>query len=75
MIRQFREFVLDLKMKFPLEKNELGFYHPTYTEDGHYLRCPNCGGSSWAIKSYQHLECTHCYRSYCNLGILGLQEL
>jgi protein-arginine kinase activator protein McsA len=75
MIRQFRDLLLDYKIKFPLKKNELGFYTPYYTEQGHNLRCPNCGGSTWSIKNYQHLECNTCYKNYCNLGVLGLQEI
>ena len=75
MIRQFKELVFDFRFRFPLEKNQYGYFDPTYTQDGHNLRCPNCGNSSWSIKSYQHLECNSCYSNYCNLGVLGLQEI
>jgi protein-arginine kinase activator protein McsA len=75
MIRQLKELVFDFKFKFPLPKNQYGFYNTLYTQTGHNLRCPNCGGSTWSIKSYQHLECTTCYRNFSNLGVLGLQEI
>ena len=75
MLKHFKDLVLDLKLKFPLPKNEYGFYTPYYTEHGHNLRCPNCGNSTWSIKNYQHLECTICYRNYSNMGVLGLQEI
>jgi hypothetical protein len=39
MIRQFRD-LLEMKVKFPMKKNELGFYDAVYTEDEHDLRCP-----------------------------------
>ena len=75
MIKQFRDLLLDIRVKFPLKKNEIGFYDAHYTEQGHNLRCPNCGGTVWAIKTYQHLECITCYKNYSNLGVLGLEEL
>ena len=74
MIRQFRD-LLDIKVKFPLKKNELGFYDAIYTEDEHDLRCPNCGGTIWSVKNYQHLQCITCYKNYTNLGVLGLQQI
>jgi hypothetical protein len=75
MIKHFKDLVLDMKLKFPLQKNAYGFYTPCYTDQGHNLRCPNCGNSTWSIKNYQHLECTLCYKNYQNLGVLGLQEV
>jgi len=75
MIKQFRDLLLDIKIKFPLKKNDVGFFDAMYTEQGHNLRCPNCGGTVWAVKSYQHLECITCYKQYQNLGVLGLEEL
>jgi hypothetical protein len=75
MIRHFKDLILDVKIKFPLPKNDYGFYTPIYTEQEHNLRCPHCGGSAWSVKNYQHLECNMCYRNYCNLGVLGLEEL
>lgn len=75
MLRQFRDLLLDIKIKFPLKKNEYGYYDAHYTERGHELRCPNCGGSIWAIKSYQHIECITCYKNFSNLGVFGLEEL
>ena len=75
MIRQLKELVLDFRLKFPVKKNEYGFYNPLYTNDGHNLRCHHCGGSTWSVKNYQHLECTTCYKNFCNLGGLGLEEL
>jgi hypothetical protein len=74
MIKQFKEF-LGIRLHFPLTKNEYGFYPSTYTQDGHYLRCPNCGGSTWSIKSYQHLECNTCYDEYRNMGVMGLEKI
>jgi protein-arginine kinase activator protein McsA len=75
MLRQFREFILDFKIKYPQQKNEHGFFDATYTERGHELRCPNCGGTLWTIKNYQHLECVNCYRNFSNLGVLGMEEI
>jgi protein-arginine kinase activator protein McsA len=76
MIKQFRDLLLDnIKIKFPMKKNEYGFYDAIYSEHEHDLRCPNCGGTVWAIKNYQRVECITCYKNYSNLGVLGLQEL
>lgn len=75
MLRQFRDLLLDIKLKDPIKKNDYGFYEAQYTERGHDLRCPNCGGTIWSVKNYQHLECVTCYKNYSNLGVLGLQEL
>ncbi len=80
MVRQFRDLLEEIKFKFPakkfpVKKNELGFYDAYYTEHGHNLRCPNCGGANWAVKNYQHLECNTCYNNYCNVGVLGLREI
>jgi hypothetical protein len=75
MIKQFTDFLLDMKLKYPLKKNEYGFYDAHYTGHGHNLRCPNCGGSMWSIKNYQHLECITCFKNFCNLGVLGLKEM
>jgi|GEM_PF-1677796 len=80
MLQQFKHLLSDImliegKGKFPQKKNEYGFYDAQYTERSHDLRCPNCGGAHWAIKSYQHLECGTCYKNFSNLGVLGMQEL
>jgi protein-arginine kinase activator protein McsA len=75
MLKQFRDLLLDIKIKFPLKKNEFGFYDPHYTDRAHDLRCPNCGSTLWAIKNYQHIECVHCYKNFSNLGVLGLEEI
>jgi protein-arginine kinase activator protein McsA len=75
MIKQFRDLLLDIKVKYPIKKNDYGFYDPHYTEHGHNLRCPHCGGTVWSIKSYQHLECLTCYKNYSNMGVLGLQDI
>jgi protein-arginine kinase activator protein McsA len=75
MLSKFRDLILDIKIKFPLKKNQFGYYDAHYTERGHELRCPNCGGALWAIKSYQHIECVTCYKNFSNLGVLGLEEI
>jgi hypothetical protein len=75
MIRQFKEILVDIRVKFPLKKNDYGFYDCLYSEHGHNLRCPHCGGTGWAIKNYQHIECISCHKNYSNLGVLGLEEL
>jgi protein-arginine kinase activator protein McsA len=74
MLSKFRDLLLDIKIKFPLDKNEQGFYKAHYTDRNHELRCPNCGATLWAIKNYQHIECVNCYKNYTNLGVLGLEE-
>jgi hypothetical protein len=80
MLRQFKDLIFDMKAiegrgKFPQKKNAYGFFDTDYTKNGHDLRCPNCGSASWSIKSYQHLECIHCYKNFANLGVLGMKEL
>ena len=75
MIQHFKDLILDIRIKFPLKKNEFGYYSAHYTEQGHDLRCPNCGSSIWSVKNYQNLECITCYKQYRNLGVLGLEEL
>jgi protein-arginine kinase activator protein McsA len=75
MLKQFRDLLLDIKIKFPLKKNEFGFYDAHYTDRAHDLRCPNCGSTVWSIKNYQHIECLHCYKNFSNLGVLGLEEI
>jgi len=80
MLRQFKDLIFDIgsiesRSKFPLKKNEYGFYDASYTLRGHELRCPNCGSTLWSIKSYQHLECVTCYKNFSNLGVFGMQEL
>lgn len=78
MLQQFKDLISDKliesRSKFPLKKNEYGFYDASYTR-GHDLRCPNCGSTFWAIKSYSNLHCLHCYKNFSNLGVLGMQEL
>jgi hypothetical protein len=75
MIRQFRDLLVDMRVKFPLTKNEVGFFDAIYTEQGHNLRCPHCGSTGWAVKNYQHIECLACKKQFSNLGVLGLEEL
>jgi hypothetical protein len=75
MIKQFRDMLLDVRIKFPLKKNIHGYYQAEYTDKGHELRCPNCGGTLWSIKSYQHIECFTCYKNFSNLGVYGLKEI
>jgi protein-arginine kinase activator protein McsA len=74
MLSKFRDLLLDIKIKFPLTKNVHGYYDAHYTDRGHELRCPNCGGTLWAIKNYQHVECVTCYKNFTNLGVLGMEE-
>lgn len=80
MLRQFKDLIFDIKFiesrsKFPLKRNEYGFFDADYTGRGHELRCPNCGSTFWSIKGYQHLECLHCYRHFSHMGVLGMKEL
>lgn len=79
MLRQFIDLVdfrsIESRSKFPQNKNEYGFFDAQYTVRGHDLRCPNCGSTFWSIKSYQHLECLHCYKHFSNLGVFGMKEL
>jgi hypothetical protein len=76
MLQQFKDLIFfESRSKFPLKKNEFGFFNPDYTERGHELRCPNCGSTIWSIKSYQHLVCVHCYKHFANLGVYGMKEL
>ena len=79
MLRQFIDLI-DIRSigngsKSLQKKNEYGFFDAQYTPRGHDLRCPNCGSTFWAIKSYQHLHCLHCYKHFANMGVLGMKEL
>lgn len=74
MLRQFRYILPETEHRFPLSKNELGFFEAVYTRQGHNLRCPHCGASVWTLKGYQEIKCIACLKEYDNLGVLGLRE-
>lgn len=61
-------------LKFPLQKNLLGYYPALHTEGGE-LRCPLCSGTSWAINSHTLIGCKTCLHLFEYYGSYGLKQI